>query len=144
MPDIVITMPPVDPAEALAIYPRLTSKMGALWASGRLRTLLESEEGRTAVNAFETMLTSARNQMASFDGKRGTTMRVRVETPEDSSRAMATFVRRMLDMISDSAVMNAIVQEPLDEADRAFIEPYLVALEAGIAGHEFHQRRGPS
>jgi hypothetical protein len=137
MSNVVVTMPPVDPLEALDIYPRLTACIGVLWASGRLRPLLQSEEGRDAVHAWESMLSNARDQMASFDGKQGQTMRVRIETPERTSRAMVTFVRRLLDLISDPTVMKPLGQDELSKHDRDFIEPYLVTLETAVAGHEF-------
>jgi hypothetical protein len=105
---------------------------------------VESEEGRAAVQAFEAMLNDARQQLAAFDGEPGQEVQVRIQFPKEIGRAMVTFIRRMLDMISDPAVMTPIGQERLSEKSRTFVEPYLVFVEAAVAEFEFQQRRGPA
>jgi hypothetical protein len=129
-------LPPVDASTALEIIPRVVDCLGALWQSGRLRSLTETDEGRTAIQTFEAMMRDGREQLSALMSK-SVTPRVRLTMPEESSRVTVVFIRQIIDMMSDPSVVEPLGAAPLSAADRAFIEPYLLAVEEAVASAEF-------
>jgi hypothetical protein len=133
---VSVVMPPADAPRVLELIPRVVACLGALWETGRLRPLLESEEGRDVLLTFQSMVRDVQTQLSDAVGMSMQTARVRVQFEESSGRATAAFIRRVLDMMSDPKVIGPLGAQEISGEDRSFLEPYLQVLERAVASAE--------
>jgi hypothetical protein len=130
---IQIHMPPVDAERALEIIGHVTPAFERLWATGRLRALTDSSEGRATVAAFERSWASARSDLMLALSSGEANPAIRVGLPKREARAVLAFMRRLFGLAADEEAMAAVGVAPLPPEDRAYAEPYFVHAEATIA-----------
>ena len=138
---ITIPLPRMDPREGAAVLERILVGVGALWQAGRFRQLLETPEGKAAVEAFEHAHLDVRAQLAEAVANGNGDAQILVRLPPQSARGALTFTRTILAMLSDPETAAAAGVAPLSDEDLAFSDRHLRPVEAAVAAHEFQQTR---
>lgn len=130
---IQIHMPPVDAERALSIIGHVTPAYERPWATGRLRALADSPEGRAAIAAFERSWAGARNDLMRALSSGEPNPALRIGVPQRDARSVIAFMRRLFGMAADEEAMAAVGVEPLPPENRAYAERYFEHAEATVA-----------
>ena len=100
--EIAAILPPIDIERGAEVQAKVTDAFGKLWEAGRLRALVDAPEGHVTVGFLQGTLAGFMQQYAA---------------------AIAEGQRDV--MVADPDVMASVGGRNIDEADQAFIEPYV-------------------
>jgi len=130
---INVTFPDVDVPVAVAAVRRMNDLFDALWASGRLRSLMEVYEGSEAVHAFTAVFLSAMRQLNEAEKAALDVVTISVQVRPSTRLTLIAFARRLLELMGDAATMRSIGADPLRSDELGFIVPFVDRAEGVLA-----------
>jgi len=130
---INVTFPDVDVPVAVAAVRRMNDLFDALWASGRLRSLMEVYEGSEAVHAFTAVFLSAMRQLNEAEKAALDVVTISVQVRPSTRLTLIAFARRLLELMGDAATMRSIGVDPLRPDELGFIVPFVDRAEGVLA-----------
>lgn len=131
---IEVVFPPADVKDGLLLAPRVKDLLERLWTAGRLASLLDSDEGRATVAAFETIRLDMERQFVEALGGGLETIGARIVLPESHARTIVVFARQLFALMADPGTMAAVGGDPLAPDEMMFLETLIRYAEAAVGG----------